>query len=74
MRMQTSNSTIGGAPDEQVSLVRGTGAGQWSFQLVDERGTALPKQNGTKVDVVKVDTRSVQRSTICVKAVYEDLG
>ncbi len=43
--------TIGGAPDKGEPG-RGTGAGQWSFQLVDEQG--LPSNKGQNVDFVKV--------------------
>ena len=43
--------TIGGAPDEGEPG-RGTGAGQWSFQLVDEQG--LPSNKGQNVDFEEV--------------------
>ena len=60
----------------KVSLVRVQDAGQWSFQLVDEQGQALPStrsNDGQKVDFKEVDPKNCAAgSTICVMAVYED--
>ena len=62
--------TIGGAPDKGEPG-RGTGAGQWSFQLVDEQG--LPSNKEQNVDFVEVDASNCAKgSTICVKAIYEE--
>ena len=55
--------TIGGEVDVETGSedeIKGTGAGQWTFYIEDDDGQLSTKDpNGTVIDVVKVDTRSV---------------